>query len=131
MRWVTLAAVLLAGPAMAQDTSVLAFEGGGSTLALAPADIAAVQVAEDGDRWVLLLDIAEPAATDFGDLTEAAVGSEVVVNLCGARFIEVVAQARIEGGKLLLPMVSEEFAKGVERVLMGEATCESIRRKDQ
>ena len=127
MRLLALLLAVAVTPALAQDAAVLGFAGAGEELTVTPADLAQVQLAQDGDRSVVLLDMGPDAAAGFADLTGAAEGEDLIVSLCGAELFRRISQGRIEGGKLLLPMPSAAFASQAAAILTGDAGCETIR----
>lgn len=122
-----LLAASVALPAVAQEEqSLLSFVVADETLRSGSADYAEVISVPDEARHVVLLEMEEALAADFAELTGASVGETMTVLLCGEPLFEPVVQARIDGGRVILPVPNASFGDRTAAILRGEAACDSI-----
>ncbi|MEM9342486.1 MAG: hypothetical protein AAGA87_05530 [Pseudomonadota bacterium] len=126
MRSVLFALLIAAAPAMAQEPPALRFVGSESTLAVSPDELVEVISVQDGDRFLIIVEMVEPVGDRFAELTEATEGDPLTVQLCGRGFVTITSGGRVDGGRANIPAPSMDFADTAAEVLRAEKTCSDI-----
>lgn len=123
--WLIAALILVGGAALlAESAGFGRFQSeAGEVLPLGPEDIAAVGLQAGDGADAIHLELTDDAARAFGALTERTVGQRLALVICDETILDVVVQAPIRSGRVLIDGVTPEAARRLGAVLSGAAPC--------
>lgn len=112
---------MFAGPAAAQD--VMVFEGATASLGIGPGQVISELAPQDDATAALTLSLGSAQAEAFANFTEAQIGRQVALVICGTEVLRAVVRTRIEGGLIQTPPLPMEQAEAAHSALNSAMGC--------
>lgn len=112
---------MFAGPAAAQD--VMVFEGATASLGIGPGQVISELAPQDDATAALTLSLGSAQAEAFANFTEAQIGRQVALVICGTEVLRAVVRTRIEGGLIQTPQLPMEQAEAAHSALNSAMGC--------
>jgi hypothetical protein len=111
---------------MERPEAVLSVTVIGRETAVFPRDIVAIEISDSGGITDMFLRFDGEATKSLSILTEAAVGTPMIVRVCGTVMFEATVEVPIRSGTLYLPNTTAVRAEAVRALWHGRARCDTL-----